>query len=68
MKCRFDPSTDIDIALGQFHCPHCGEMILAGFPHPPSINDLIFNDEALSLAELSSWAMMGKREEKLKRV
>jgi hypothetical protein len=28
------------IPLGMFHCPACGEMVLAGLPHPgPDIDD-----------------------------
>lgn len=33
-KCSFDPSALTDIALGMFHCPQCGEMVVAGVPHP----------------------------------
>lgn len=33
-KCSFDPSALTDVALGMFHCPQCGEMVVAGMPHP----------------------------------
>lgn len=33
-KCSYDPSTLIDVPLGMFHCPECGEMVLAGMAHP----------------------------------
>lgn len=33
MKCDFDP-VQVKGAIGMFHCPECGEMILAGCSHP----------------------------------
>ena len=30
-QCTYDPTNDMG---GMFHCPECGEMILAGAPHP----------------------------------
>jgi hypothetical protein len=35
-QCRFDPMAPqyIDAPIGMFHCPLCGEMVLAGMPHP----------------------------------
>lgn len=35
-KCSFDPSAPPydTAALGMFHCPECGEMVLAGVAHP----------------------------------
>jgi len=52
-KCKFDPRTYAEAAIGQFHCPLCGEMVLAGYPHPDySILDtpikeypILFKDE-----------------------
>ena len=56
-KCTFDPMADIykDAPIGMFHCPECGEMVLAGMPHPDwdefnktgitTINDTIIMDE-----------------------
>lgn len=52
-KCTFDPRTYTESAIGQFHCPVCGEMVVAGFPHPDySIFDkqikeypIMFHDE-----------------------
>ena len=34
-KCPFDPSAPPydTAAIGMFHCPECGEMVLAGVPH-----------------------------------
>lgn len=32
MNCKFDP-TQITGPIGMFHCPECGEMVLAGVPH-----------------------------------
>lgn len=31
--CPYDPSVLVGIPMGQFHCPICGEMIIAGVPH-----------------------------------
>lgn len=33
VTCDFDPTQEPWKALGQFHCPVCGEMILGGIPH-----------------------------------
>jgi len=33
-KCTFDPRREVKGAMGMFHCPECGEMILAGVEHP----------------------------------
>ena len=33
-KCTFDPSVLVNVALGIFHCPTCGEMVVAGMLHP----------------------------------
>lgn len=34
MKCQFNPESDAYKAVGQFHCPACGLMILGGIEHP----------------------------------
>jgi len=34
MKCTFDPTIYAGKPIGMFHCPECGEMVLAGLPHP----------------------------------
>lgn len=56
-KCDFDPMAPdyIGAPIGMFHCPLCGEMVLAGMPHPDySAWDLIDSelDEILSSTEL----------------
>jgi len=33
MKCTFDPKNITD-PIGMFHCPECGEMVVAGIEHP----------------------------------
>lgn len=33
-KCNYDPSQLKGVLIGMFHCPECGEMVLAGCPHP----------------------------------
>lgn len=32
-RCTFDPSPLLGVPLGMFHCPECGEMVIAGLPH-----------------------------------
>ncbi len=39
-QCPFDPSIYNDVPLGMFHCPLCGEMVIAGMPHPDYSNHL----------------------------
>lgn len=34
MPCDFDPEPLKGVPLGMFHCPYCGEMVLAGAEHP----------------------------------
>lgn len=34
MTCPHDPRELVGQAIGMYHCPVCGEMVLAGFPHP----------------------------------
>ena len=33
LPCNYKPEL-VTGAIGMFHCPECGEMILAGMPHP----------------------------------
>lgn len=32
-NCTHDPTT-VAGPIGMYHCPECGEMVIAGFPHP----------------------------------
>jgi hypothetical protein len=34
--CTYDPQ-EAKGPIGMFHCPECGEMVLAGVPHPGTI-------------------------------
>lgn len=36
-NCDFDPETLKGQPIGMFHCPQCGEMVVAGMPHPPRV-------------------------------
>lgn len=36
--CEFDPMTLQDKPIGMLHCPECGEIIIAGIPHPKIVN------------------------------
>jgi hypothetical protein len=33
-KCEFDPRSLAGMPIGMFHCPECGEMVVAGLQHP----------------------------------
>jgi len=33
-KCNYDPMQMAGLPIGMFHCPECGEMVIAGMPHP----------------------------------
>ena len=41
MACDFDPRPLAGMPIGMFHCPACGEMVLAGVAHPPSLDELL---------------------------
>lgn len=32
--CTYDPRPLMGEPLGMFHCPECGEMVIAGMQHP----------------------------------
>lgn len=32
--CNEKPEALIGMPIGQYHCPDCGAMLLAGLPHP----------------------------------
>lgn len=36
VECGYDPMPLLGQPIGMFHCPDCGDMVLAGMPHPPS--------------------------------
>ena len=33
-KCPFKPELMKNVPIGMFHCKVCGEMVIAGCPHP----------------------------------
>jgi hypothetical protein len=33
-KCAHDPREMNGQPIGMYHCPECGEMVIAGYPHP----------------------------------
>ena len=33
-QCPYEPEHLIGVPLGMFHCPLCGEMVVAGIDHP----------------------------------
>ncbi len=34
-NCKEKPEKLIGFPLGQYHCPGCGAMVIAGISHPP---------------------------------
>lgn len=34
LECTYDPTVMVGKPIGMFHCPECGEMVVAGMPHP----------------------------------
>lgn len=32
--CMERPEALLGVPIGQYHCPYCGAMLLAGLPHP----------------------------------
>lgn len=39
-KCPFEPEHMVGEPIGQFHCPVCGQMVLAGLKHFPPLNTI----------------------------
>lgn len=35
----WEPQQLVGAPLGQYHCPYCGEMVVAGVPHPDYRDD-----------------------------
>lgn len=33
-ECPHDPRPLLDQPIGMYHCPECGEMVVAGMEHP----------------------------------
>lgn len=40
--CSYDPRPLLDAPIGMFHCPECGEMVLAGMAHLPTLDEIEF--------------------------
>lgn len=38
-QCPFDPTAYANLPLGMFHCPLCGDMVIAGMAHPEPFDD-----------------------------
>jgi len=45
-NCPHDPRELLGQPIGMYHCPLCGMMVIAGFPHPgkESIDILEYNE------------------------
>ena len=44
-KCPYEPQQHIGQPIGMYHCPVCGEMVVAGFPHVQTFDMLGNPDE-----------------------
>jgi hypothetical protein len=56
-QCSFDPMAEayIGAPIGMFHCPLCGEMVLAGMPHPDyTVWDMIDDERTRTRSQSSS--------------
>lgn len=40
MICTYDPRPLALLPIGMFHCPECGDIVLAGMPHPMSDSEM----------------------------
>ena len=38
-KCKHDPRVLSGQPIGMYHCPDCGEMVLAGMKHPGTLEE-----------------------------
>ena len=38
-SCPEKPEELLGAPIGQYHCPYCGMMLIAGFPHPKPSED-----------------------------
>ena len=52
MTCSFDPKPYIGVPIGMFHCPECGEMVVAGMDHPNYA--LLESEEVMKDLDLST--------------
>ena len=48
-NCPFEPELLLEVPLGMFHCNVCGEMVVAGCPHPRIKNLDIEPNESMPL-------------------
>ena len=49
MACTFDPKQLAGQSIGMFHCPACGQMVIAGIDHPNY--DELYGSEEKELEE-----------------
>jgi hypothetical protein len=42
--CPYDPREMTGKPIGMFHCPVCGQMVIAGMEHTPRLDDLLGSD------------------------
>lgn len=45
MSCTFDPTVYAGAPIGMFHCPDCGEMVIAGLAHPETVDQQEYPEE-----------------------
>lgn len=51
-QCPYEPQHLLGVPIGMFHCPLCGEMVVAGFPHGRNIPPCT-DEELTHLAEVA---------------
>jgi hypothetical protein len=52
--CSHDPRLYKGFPVGQYHCPECGEMVVAGLPHPQSVSEFDNGEDVTALEILDA--------------
>lgn len=69
MTCSHDPRELAGLPIGMYHCPECGEMVLAGMPHTPqSLTDELANPEVVPDCPCKAFGELAERLEILRRI
>lgn len=55
MLCTYDPEILKGEPIGMFHCPECGEMVVAGMEHPD------YDDPSLDC--MDCWELREKKDD-----
>ena len=52
MNCTHDPRQYKGYPVGQYHCPECGEVVIAGLPHPQSVGEFENSEDVTAFQAL----------------